>query len=55
MDVYMLYVFCEVRYYAFAKLRTAAINFVTSICLSVCPPARNYSAPTGWILMKLDI
>jgi hypothetical protein len=35
----------------FAKLQKATISFV----MSVCPSARNNSAPTGWILMKFDI
>ena len=36
---------------AFAKWRQATISFV----MSVCPSAWNYSAPTGWILVKFDI
>jgi hypothetical protein len=45
--------------YAFAKLRKATISFVMSVCLSVFlsvhPPARDISAPTGRIFTKLDI
>jgi hypothetical protein len=37
---------------AFAKLRKATISFVVSVHH---PPAWNKSAPTGQILMKLDI
>jgi hypothetical protein len=36
---------------AFAKLQIAIVIFV----MSICPYAWNNSAPTGWILMKLDI
>ena len=36
---------------AFAKLQIAIIIFV----MSICSYAWNNSAPTGWILMKLDI
>jgi hypothetical protein len=35
----------------FAKFRKATINFF----ISVCPSARNNSAPTGRIFMKFDI
>ena len=44
---------------AFAKLRKAIIGFVTFVCLSVRPsvrvPSWNNSAPTGRVIMKLDI
>jgi hypothetical protein len=36
---------------AFAKLRKATVSFV----MPTCPSARNNSAPTGRILMILDI
>ena len=36
---------------ASAKLRKATVSFV----LSVCPSARNHSAPTGRIFMEIDI
>jgi hypothetical protein len=36
---------------AFAKLRKVTIGFV----MSVCPSAWNSLAPSGWILMKVDI
>jgi hypothetical protein len=35
---------------AFPKLRKAIISFV----MSVRPSARNNSAPTGWVFMKLE-
>jgi len=49
---------------AFAKSRKATTSFFMSLivaillyssCLSVRLPARNNSAPTGWIFMKFDI
>ena len=40
---------------AFAKLRKATINFVRSVCLSVCLSAWNSSAPTWRIFTKFDI
>ena len=39
----------------FAKLRKATISFVMSVCPSVRPSAWNNSAPTGRIVMKVDI
>jgi hypothetical protein len=40
---------------AFAKLLKATISFVASVRPSVRPSALKNSAPTGGILMKLDI
>ena len=40
---------------AFAKLRKATVSFVMSVRLSVCLPARDNSASTGWVFMKFDI
>jgi len=40
---------------AFEKLRKATISFVMFVRLSVCPSARNNSAPSGRIFMKFDI
>ena len=37
------------------KLRKATTSFVMSVCLSVCPSARNNSAPTERIFIKVDI
>ena len=40
---------------AFANLRKSTISFVMTVRLSVRPSARNNSAPTGRIFVKLDI
>jgi len=40
---------------AFAKLREATIGLVKSLCLSVRSCAWNYSSPTLWICMEIDI
>jgi hypothetical protein len=40
---------------AFAKLRKATISFVMFVCLSVCPSVWNNPAPTGLVLIKLDV
>ena len=49
----------NVKFYGtLAKLRKTTISFVMSVCLSHCfvrPAACNTSAPTGRILIKLDI
>ena len=40
---------------AFAKFRKAAITFVISACPSLCPSARNNSAPSRRIFKKFDV
>ena len=40
---------------AFEKFQKAAISFVMSVFMSVCPPARNNSAPTRRIFKKCYI
>ena len=39
----------------FTKLRKETISFIMSVCLSVRPSARNYSAPTGGPFMKYGL
>jgi len=40
---------------AFIKMRKASIRLIISVCLSVPPSAWNNWAPTGRIVVKLDV
>jgi hypothetical protein len=42
------------RFYTMAKLRKSIISFVISVCLCVCPSARNNMAPTARIDMTFN-
>jgi hypothetical protein len=52
MIVLSVFNFCWILE-AFAKLRKAAVGI--HVCLSVCPSARNSSAPTGGVFLKFEI
>jgi hypothetical protein len=55
ISCFMKYVYVRVRYRfvgAFANLRTDTINFVLSVCPSVCRSAMNISARTERIFMN---
>jgi hypothetical protein len=37
------------------NIQKATVNFIASVCLSVCPPAWNNLGPTGQIFAKFDV